>query len=90
MINLISKVLGDPNERKVKKVLPIVEQINALEDEFSKLTDDELKAKTQEFIRVGYKKIAELEGLIAAAEKEIKQLKNELEQAIEELYKKYE
>lgn len=49
MINLISKVLGDPNERKVKKVLPIVEQINALEDEFSKLTDDELKAKTQEF-----------------------------------------
>ena len=49
-----------------------------------------LKAKTQELIRVGYKKIAELEGLIAAAEKEIKQLKNELEQAIEELYKKYE
>ena len=41
--------MGDPNERKVKKVLPIVEQINALEDEFSKLTDDELKAKTQEF-----------------------------------------
>ena len=32
MINFISKVLGDPNERKVKKVLPIVEQINALED----------------------------------------------------------
>lgn len=49
-----------------------------------------IKAKTQELIRVGYKKIAELEGLIAAAEKEIKQLKNELEQAIEELYKKYE
>ena len=49
MINLISKVLGDPNERKVKKVLPVVEQINALEDEFSKLSDEELKAKTQEF-----------------------------------------
>ena len=49
MINFISKVLGDPNERKVKKVLPIIEQINALEDDFAKLTDDELKAKTQEF-----------------------------------------
>lgn len=49
-----------------------------------------IKAKTQELCFIGYKKIAELEGLIAAAEKEIKQLKNELEQAIEELYKKYE
>ena len=49
MINFISKILGDPNERKVKKVLPIVEQINALEDDFSKLSDEQLKAKTQEF-----------------------------------------
>lgn len=44
-----------------------------------------IKAKTQELIRIGYKKIAELEGEIKKAEKRIEQLKADLEQAIEEL-----
>jgi len=41
--------MGDPNEKKVKKMLGIVEHINKLEPEFAKLTDEELKAKTAEF-----------------------------------------
>lgn len=41
--------MGDPNERKVKAIMPIIEHINALEPEFEKLSDDELRAKTQEF-----------------------------------------
>ena len=49
MINLLLRILGDPNEKKVKKMLPIVDHINALEPEMEKLSDDELKAKTQEF-----------------------------------------
>ncbi|MDD3237567.1 MAG: preprotein translocase subunit SecA [Candidatus Gastranaerophilales bacterium] len=49
MINLLLKLLGDPNEKKVKKVMPTIDHINALEPEFSVLSDDELKAKTQEF-----------------------------------------
>lgn len=44
-----------------------------------------IKAKIQELIRVGYKKIAELEELIAAAEKEIEQLKASLEWELENL-----
>lgn len=49
MLKYLLKLLGDPNEKKVKAMMGIVEHINALEPEFAKLTDDELKAKTQEF-----------------------------------------
>ena len=49
MINFLLKLLGDPNEKKVKKILGIIGHINALEPEFEKLTDNELKAKTKEF-----------------------------------------
>ena len=49
MIELLIKLLGDPNDKKVKKMLPIVDHINALEPEMEKLSDEELKAKTQEF-----------------------------------------
>ena len=48
-MNWLVKLLGDPNEKKVKSMMGIVEHINALEPEFAKLTDDELRAKTQEF-----------------------------------------
>ena len=49
LVNILLKIFKDPNERKINKVMPIVEHINALEEEFSKLTDEELKAKTAEF-----------------------------------------
>ncbi len=49
MIDLLLKLLGDPNQKKVKKMMPIVEHINKLEPEMEKLTDEELRAKTQEF-----------------------------------------
>src|SRR5574344_1210399 len=49
MLNTIIKLLGNPNERKVKSIAGIIDHINALEPEFKKLTDTELKAKTEEF-----------------------------------------
>jgi len=49
MIDLLLKVLGDPNARKIKKIQPTVEYINSLEPEISQLSDEELKAKTAEF-----------------------------------------
>ena len=42
------KVAGTPNDRKVKSVRPLVAKINALEPEFSVLSDDGIKAKTAE------------------------------------------
>jgi preprotein translocase subunit SecA len=46
---LLKKVFGTRNERLIRKMLPLVERINALEPEFDGLSDDELKAKTAEF-----------------------------------------
>ena len=49
MIDFLLKLLGDPNEKKVKKILGIIDHINALEPEFEALSDDELREKTDEF-----------------------------------------
>jgi preprotein translocase subunit SecA len=48
-MGLIEKVFGTHSEREVKRVIPIVDQIEALEPEFVKLSDEALKAKTIEF-----------------------------------------
>ena len=50
MINqLLGKVFGTKNERVIKSLMPNVQAINALEPEIQKLTDAELRAKTDEF-----------------------------------------
>jgi preprotein translocase subunit SecA len=49
--SLIAKVFGTHNEREVKKLLPRVARVTALEPEISKLTDSELRGKTDEFRR---------------------------------------
>ena len=46
---IAKKVFGTPNDRKIKATRPLVEQINALETEFEKLSDEGLKDKTEEF-----------------------------------------
>ena len=43
---LAKKVFGTPNDRKIKSVLPIVEQINALEPDAMALSDDGIKERT--------------------------------------------
>lgn len=45
---IAKKVFGTANDRKVKAVRPLIDKINALEPEFEKLSDDEIKAKTEE------------------------------------------
>ncbi len=45
----IAKVFGTSNERAVKRLMPLVEQINALEPATQSLTDEQLRAKTGEF-----------------------------------------
>ena len=50
MINtLLGKVFGTRNEREIKRLQPRVAAINALEPEMQKLSDEELRAKTEEF-----------------------------------------
>ena len=50
MINtLLGKVFGTKNERELKRLMPQVAAINALEPEMQKLSDEQLRAKTDEF-----------------------------------------
>ena len=46
---LARKVFGTPNDRMVKSVRPLVAKINALEPEFTALSDEGIIAKTAEF-----------------------------------------
>lgn len=49
MIKILEKIFGTKNERELKRYFKIVEEINALEPRISKLSDEELKEKTDEF-----------------------------------------
>ncbi len=56
---IISKFIGSPDEREIKKIEPMVDQVFALEAEMEGLSDDELRGKTEEF----KKRLAEGESL---------------------------
>src|SRR5438034_2786680 len=46
---IIRKVFGSSNDRELKKIIPIVEEVNALEPQIASLSDTGLQAKTTEF-----------------------------------------
>ncbi len=46
---VITKIFGSKSERDIKAIQPIVEEIKALGPEMEKLSDEQLKAKTEEF-----------------------------------------
>lgn len=48
-MGIFDKVFGTYSEREVKRVMPLVDKVEALDEAYQKLTDDELKAKTAEF-----------------------------------------
>ena len=48
-MGLFTKMFGTRSEREVKKLAPMVDKVMALEEPYKKLSDEELKAKTQEF-----------------------------------------
>ncbi|MDQ6660456.1 MAG: hypothetical protein M3Z24_05770, partial [Chloroflexota bacterium] len=48
-MQLLGKIMGDPNKRDLKAIQPIIDKINALEPAMQKLSDEELAAKTTEF-----------------------------------------
>ena len=46
---MLKALLGDPNARKLKRFQPDVVEVNLLEEDIAKLSDDELRGKTTEF-----------------------------------------
>ena len=65
-MSIMDKILGTHSERELKRVYPIVDKIEALEPEISKLTDEQLKAKTDEF-KARLKKGETLDDLLVEA-----------------------
>ena len=48
-MKLIEKIFGTHSEHELKRIRPLVEQIEALESQWEQLTDEQLRAKTDEF-----------------------------------------
>ncbi len=48
-MGFLSKIFKSFSEKEIDKIMPQVDKVLALEPEYSKLTDDELRAKTEEF-----------------------------------------
>ena len=48
-MSILNKIFKSYSEKEVKRVMPLVEQINGLEEGMSKLTDSQLRGKTEEF-----------------------------------------
>ncbi|MCW7537182.1 preprotein translocase subunit SecA [Aquabacterium sp. A7-Y] len=63
---LLTQIFGSRNDRLLKQYRRVVEKINALEPQFEKLSDDELRGKTQEF-RGRCAKGESLDGLLPEA-----------------------
>ncbi len=67
----ISKIMGSKSERDIKKIQPIVDEIKTYEDEVKQLTEEQLKAKTDEFKQ-------EIKEATAGTQKKIDEIKHEL------------
>ena len=49
-MGLLDKIFGSKNQKVLKKIQPLVNSINSLEEEYSKLTNEDLKKKREDFI----------------------------------------
>lgn len=49
MVEVLKKIFGSQNERTLKKLMPVVGEINDFEPEMQKLSDEQLRGKTAEF-----------------------------------------
>ncbi|GHU75328.1 protein translocase subunit SecA [Clostridia bacterium] len=65
-MGFLEKLFGNYAEKELKRINPIVDKIMELDEEYTKLTDEELQAKTDEF-RERYKNGASLDELLVEA-----------------------
>ncbi|MBX3277768.1 MAG: preprotein translocase subunit SecA [Acidobacteria bacterium] len=70
---VITKIFGSANERLLKKLWPIVAQINAFEPEIESLSDEQLRGKTAEFRERLAERLEGAEMLNDAARKQLEQ-----------------
>src|SRR3989304_2849389 len=63
---ILNKIIGSQNEREIKKLWPRVEEVNVFEPDVSRLSNDGLKGKTDEFKKM-LKEGATLEDILPEA-----------------------
>ena len=86
MINtLLGKVFGTKNEREIKRLLPNVEAINALEPQMQGLSDEQLRAKTDAFRARIQERLSKLQDDPEADDDRRKQIETEKDQALKEV-----
>jgi preprotein translocase subunit SecA len=82
---LLGKVFGTRNEREIKRMVPGVKAIGALEPEMQKLSDAELRAKTDQFRRRLQERLSQLPDEPDADHDRVKQLDEERLKATNEV-----
>ncbi|NOX62229.1 MAG: preprotein translocase subunit SecA [Chloroflexi bacterium] len=71
--NLLTKVIGDPDEKEIKRIRPIVDEINALEPEFQRMSDAELRGLTDAFRQTIREATADMRAELAELQEELTQ-----------------
>jgi preprotein translocase subunit SecA len=82
---LIAKVFGTKNEREVKRLIPVVQQINSLEPEIKGLSDADLRAKTDEFRQRIQERLARIADDPDAGPDRAKQVETERQAALKDV-----
>ena len=49
MFKFLKKIVGDSNDRAIKQIMPIADEIESIKDEYQALSDEQLREKTAEF-----------------------------------------
>ncbi|MGN9160709.1 preprotein translocase subunit SecA [Clostridium sulfidigenes] len=65
-MKIFNKIFGTYSEREIKRIMPIVKKVNSLEETIEKLSDEELRQKTEEF-KVRLKKGETLDDILPEA-----------------------
>ena len=80
MIDILKQFLGNKSQRDIKEIIPLVDKALEFDEEFRKLSNDDLRAKTVEFrerihqhIEVKGQEIADLKTNLSSDEIEIEE-----------------
>src|SRR5689334_2110882 len=80
-----AKIFGTANERLLKRLWPIVGEINALEPEMKRLSDDELRERTAKFREQVEKRVASAELSGGTPEEQKTALREAIDDALDEV-----
>src|SRR5215469_3336355 len=82
---ITTKIFGSANERLLKRLWPIAREINDLEPEMQRLSDEELKARTAKFKEFVENSIAQAEITGDSADEQKKSLRRAIDRALDEI-----